>query len=210
MAQYAKFIQAKGPIGPNGECILDVADPDALIHQRDRRLAPDQDAENYPAGELSWYGAVAYCKWLNKRLPSEAEWEKAARGTDKRLYPWGNEKPRSDLAFFGGFRGQTVPVGRFPKGASPYGVLDMAGQAWEWTRSMFRPYPYKPGDGREDLSADESRVARGGTSSSSDDGLTATSREVVSPWRARTGTPISAFAAWLPCPWFLSSTKANL
>ena len=104
-----------------------------------------------------------------------------------RRAPWGNDIPRSDLAFFGGFRGETVPVGRFPKGASPYGVLDMAGQVWEWTTSIARPYPYDPKDGRENLSAFETRVARGGSSSSGPEGLTVSSREMVSPWRATSG-----------------------
>jgi iron(II)-dependent oxidoreductase len=186
-ADYAKFIQVKGPVGPAGEMYLDVHDPDALVHQRNGAWLPDKGFENYPAGEMSWHGAVAFCKWLGKRLPSEAEWEKAARGTDGRLYPWGNEIPSSDLAFFGGFRGETVPVGRFPKGVSPYGVRDMAGQVWEWTTSIARPYPYDPKDGRENLSAFETRVARGGSSSSDAEGLTVTSREMVSPWRATSG-----------------------
>ena len=187
VAEYAKFIQVKGPVGPNGEMYLDVEDPDTLIHRRGGTWLPDQGFENYPAGEMSWYGAVAYCKWLDKRLPSEAEWEKAARGTDGRPYPWGNEKPRPDLAFFGGFRGEVVPVGQFPAGASPFGVLDMAGQVWEWTRSIYRPYPYDPNDGREGPSASEPRVSRGGSSSSDHEGLTATSREIVFPGRAATG-----------------------
>jgi iron(II)-dependent oxidoreductase len=184
---YARFIQAKGPLGPRGEMYLDVEDSDNRIHQRGGVWLADQGYEQYPASELSWHGAVAYCKWIGKRLPSEAEWEKAARGQDGRIYPWGNEMPGPELAFFGGFRGETVPVGRYPKGASPYGVLDMAGQVWEWTTSIYRPYPYDPKDGRENLMADESRVARGGSSSSEDDGLTATSREVIFSSRAATG-----------------------
>jgi iron(II)-dependent oxidoreductase len=187
VAQYARFIQAKGPLGPMGEMYLDVGDPDNRIHNRNGVWVAEKDYEKHPAAEMAWHGAVAYCKWAGKRLPSEAEWEKAARGTDGRLYPWGNEKPRPDLAFFGGFRGETVPVGRFPKGASPYGVLDMAGQVWEWTRSIHRPYPYNPKDGRESLTANEPRVARGGNASSGELGLTATSREIIFPGRQATG-----------------------
>lgn len=186
-AEFAPFVQAKGTEGPQGEMYLDVHDPDNRVHPRGGVWLPDEGFEDYPAGEVSWYGALAYCRWRGKHLPSEAEWEKAARGTDGRLYPWGNEKPRPGLAFFGAMRGETAPVGQYPRGASPYGVRDMAGQVWEWMTSMYKPYPYNPKDGREDLSAVAIRVARGGSSSSPAVGLTATSREVMAPYRASTG-----------------------
>ncbi len=187
VAEFAAFMQVKGPEGPHGEMYLDVQDTDNRIHRHDGVWLPDPGAERYPVGEVSWYGAVAYCAWRKKRLPSEAEWEKAARGADGRLYPWGNDKPRSDLAFFGGFRGETVPVGQYLKGASPYGVHDMAGQVWEWTTSIYQPYPYALQDGRENLSGAAPHVTRGGSSSSPAQGLTATSREVVYPARMATG-----------------------
>lgn len=187
MKRYAKFIQAKGPIGPKGEMYLDVADEDNRIHRVGDTWQVEPGREDHPASEMAWHGAVAYCKWLEKQLVSEAEWEKAARGTDRRLYPWGNGPPTPELAFFGSYRGDSVSVGRYPRGRSPYGVLDLAGQVWEWTRSAAAPYPYNPRDGREDLSAPYPRVTRGGSAASGHEDLTATSRHIVDPGRQARG-----------------------
>ncbi len=125
---------------------------------------PDQ-----PVVCVSWYEVVAYTRWLSEvsgvavRLPTEAEWEKAARGTDGRTYPWGNAAPGGHLLNYDNNIGRTTPVGGYPDGASPYGALDMAGNVWEWMSTLYRKYPYDAADGREDLEASGDRVVRGGS-----------------------------------------------
>ena len=125
---------------------------------------------DHPVVGVSWYEAVAFTRWLsevsglNVRLPTEAEWEKACRGTNERKYPWGDRVPNCTLANFRGkCVGHTAPVGSYPAGASPYGVLDMAGNVWEWASSLYRPYPYAADDGRENIWHVGRRVVRGGS-----------------------------------------------
>jgi len=162
-AQYAAFVQATGHDLP----------------EHWKRRKPPKGKEDHPVVYISLEDAVAYCNWLSRVtgkaycLPSEAEWEKGARGTDGRVYPWGDEPPDEERCNFAMKMGETTPVGHYsPRGDSPYGCADMAGNVWEWTRSLwgdhlinadFR-YPYDPKDGREDLEAHRRvhRVLRGG------------------------------------------------
>ena len=132
---------------------------------------------DHPVIMVSWSDALEYARWQGMELPSEAEWEKAARGTDGRRYPWGNlwrEKYANtseiwetrwvgSLSWLRQGHGTTTPVGSFsPQGDSPYGCADMAGNVWEWTRSWLEPYPYNPADGREEHKVrDLNRVLRG-------------------------------------------------
>lgn len=124
---------------------------------------------DYPLVCISWYEATAYTRWLSKKtglkisLPTEAQWEKAARGHDGRTYPWGNNVPTDQLLNYNGKIGHTSRVGNYPDGKSIYGALDMAGNVWEWTNSLYIEYPYKDNDGREDPNVNGKRVMRGGS-----------------------------------------------
>jgi formylglycine-generating enzyme required for sulfatase activity len=175
-SQFAQFLNAVGPQGTGGEKYYDIDDNDARIHKRGNKWMADAGHENRPVVEASWLGARAYCASAGKRLPTEAEWEKAARGTDARKYPWGNEQPDGSRAHFNSGWNDFRDVGSLFKGASPYGALDMAGNGWEWVSSAYKPYPYDPSDGREDLTQDQVRGTRGGGQDSKADELTVTQR----------------------------------
>ena len=174
--EYAEFLNAISATPEKHSRYYDFDDGDARIHRRGNRWAADKDYERHPVVEVSWLGAVEYCRWRGKRLPTEAEWEKAARGGDARRYPWGMELPTRRHANFGAKYNETAPVDSTPASGSAYGVRDMVGNAWQWVSSAYRPYPYRADDGREDLKPGPVRATRGGGHDSPDSEITTTQR----------------------------------
>lgn len=153
-----------------------------------------EDRQDNPVVMISWYDAMAYCRWLSEllqielprglvlRLPSEAQWEKAARGEHGNEWPWGNKWDATCCNSRDNGSMDTKPIGQYsPRGDSPYGVADMVGNIWEWTLSQFDKYPYVTNDGREDVTVTAPRVLRGGSFYCNFSGTRTASRYGLSP-----------------------------
>jgi formylglycine-generating enzyme required for sulfatase activity len=146
-ALYQKFMSASGRAAPE--------------YWNDSKF----NGPRQPVVGVSWHDADAYCTWAKKRLPAEAEWEKAARGTDGRKYPWGEQRDASRANSNESGRGKTVDVGSYPRGVSPDGALDMAGNVWEWVADWHGKDYYRKGPDRnlQGPATGTHRVLRGGS-----------------------------------------------
>jgi iron(II)-dependent oxidoreductase len=147
---------------PDARTLVALNDDESRIGVRNGRFFVQAGFERHPVNEVTWNGARRYCAWRGARLPTEAEWEAAARGREGRRYPWGSAPPDANRAVFGRRSNETGAAGERAAGATPEGVHDLAGNVAEWTSSLYRPYPYRAEDDREDADAPGERVTRGG------------------------------------------------
>lgn len=171
--QFALFLNENGNQEEGGVLWLDANDRDNRVEKIDGLWRTENGYADHPIIEISWYAAQAYCQWAGGRLPSEAEWEYAARGPNHLIYPWGDEFDSSKVSFCDlnctqdwkdenaddGYP-RTAPVGSFPGGASWVGALDMAGNVWEWTDSWYQAYPEN--DHKSEDYGEKFKVLRGG------------------------------------------------
>ena len=161
---YAAFLNEMGNQFEGLANWIEANDPDLHVRLIDGVWQVDPGYENYPMNEMTWYGARAFCEWRGAYLPTEAQWEKAARGTDGRTYPWG-EEISCDLANYAGCVYAAVPVDSYPEGVSPYGVYNMAGNMMEWVADRYQEsyYASSPADNPSGPETGDFRIIRGGS-----------------------------------------------
>jgi serine/threonine-protein kinase len=179
-AQFAVFLNEQGNQEEGGVNWLDLEDEDCRIERTSGQYRPMSEYADHPVVEVAWYGAMAYCEWVGGRLPTEAEWEYAARGPEGAIFPWGDtfdcsrsnfdDETRLDDYLVPGREGcdghlKTSPVGSFSDGASWVGVLDMAGNVWEWVADWYDDdyYSRSPSENPIGPYSGEHRVIRGGS-----------------------------------------------
>jgi formylglycine-generating enzyme required for sulfatase activity len=195
------YYLAKTPV-TNGQYLAFIRATDQSAPRHWESGKPPVGKEEHPVVSITWHDAMACCRWLTQvtgkscNLPSEAEWEKGARGTDGSIYPWGSKWDAARCNSYEGGKRGTTPVGVYPDGASPYGLLDMAGNVWEWTRSAGKSYPYHPADGRERLGVSGTRVLRGGSFSNHARDVRCASRDRSDPesWHTSGGFRVCVVA----------------
>jgi formylglycine-generating enzyme required for sulfatase activity len=159
-AEYQQFVQSTEHTIP----CYKVEWADQEYNWDPETLSPPGDKLDHPVVMVSWDDAIAYASWAQKRLPTEAEWERTARGPDGLRWPWGNEFQLGRCNTMELNIGRTTAVYRFsPHGDSVEGVADLVGNVWEWTSSLYKPYPYSALDGRESATGTGWRVLRGGS-----------------------------------------------